>query len=178
MEIRVQLFAIKVLGNCTMYVYWEELYRKSGFWSFDIAYDVGWCHSLCTWRLVKLKGLPLWWKFAKMVQAKVETWALSPLQFSTLVELESGKVVCVSVRPQFSRVTALRIFPKLGQKLRGDEWGTVTRPFFPWKIKLINYSWKQVLAIFSSFGPRLDLILHIVIGLSVSNDLGMVRGHA
>ena len=47
------------------------------------------------------------------------------------VELESEKDVCVSVCPQFSRVTALRIFPKLGQKLRGDEWGTVARPFFP-----------------------------------------------
>ena len=57
----------------------------------------------------------------------------SQRQFSTLVELESGKVVrpSVCVCPQFSRVTALRIFPKLGQKLRGDEWGTVTRPFFP-----------------------------------------------
>ena len=173
MEIRVQLFAIKVLGTCTMYVYWEELCKKSGFWSFDIAYDVGWCHSLCTWRLVKLKGLPIWWKFVKMGQAKVETMALGPCcSWARIWESR------VSVCPQFSRVTALRIFPKLGQKLRGDEWGTVTRPFFPWKLMLINYAWKQVLAIFSTLGPGMTLILHIVFGLSVFNDLGMVRGHA
>ena len=42
------------------------------------------------------------------------------LQFSALAELQPENV-CVCVRPQFSRVTAPRILPKLGQKLKGDE---------------------------------------------------------
>ena len=50
------------------------------------------------------------------------------------MEVRPGNVspsvrVCVSQRE--IRRTALRILPKLGQKLRGDEWGTVARPFFP-----------------------------------------------
>ena len=57
---------------------------------------------------------------------KVEICALRHVA----VELEPGKVIRVCVRPRFSRVTALRILPKLRQKLRGDEWGTVARPFF------------------------------------------------
>ena len=64
---------------------------------------------------------------------KVETCTLCPLQFSTLVELESGKwsipvrVGCEHV----SRVTARRIFPKLGMKLKYDNIRIVTRPVFP-----------------------------------------------
>ena len=43
--------------------------------------------------------------------------------------------VTVEVRPgncvgEMS-ITALRILAKLGQKLRGDEWELVARPFFP-----------------------------------------------
>ena len=46
------------------------------------------------------------------------------------VEVRPGNVrPCVSQRE--IRRTALRILPKLGQKLRGDELGTVARPFFP-----------------------------------------------
>ena len=40
----------------------------------------------------------------------------------------------------FSKITALRILAKLGQKSKGDELGTVTRPDFPGKIYLINYA--------------------------------------
>ena len=63
--------------------------------------------------------------FVKMGQAKVETMALGPC-CSCARTWESGVSVC----PQFSRVTARRIFPKLGQRLRGDEWGTMTRAVF------------------------------------------------
>ena len=84
----------------------------------------------------------------------------STLQFSTLVEV---RVLVFSplVSEQFSRITALRFLTKLGQKLEGDEWRTVTGPVFPGKINLINYAWRQVLAIFSILGPQIDLILHI-----------------
>ena len=42
----------------------------------------------------------------------------------------SGVVDCLFVR-HFSRITALRILPKLGMKLEGDELGTVAEPDFP-----------------------------------------------
>ena len=38
------------------------------------------------------------WRLESLEVAKVETWALSPLQFSTLVELEPGNLECVCVR--------------------------------------------------------------------------------
>ena len=44
------------------------------------------------------------------------------------------------VGEHFSWITALRILPKLGMKLEGDELGTVAEPDFPGKILLINYS--------------------------------------
>ena len=68
---------------------------------------------------------------------------------STKVEICAFRHVAVEVRPgnvspcvcyrEILR-TALRIFAKLGQKSKGDELGTVTRPDFPGKILLINYS--------------------------------------
>ena len=70
-----------------------------------------------------------------MQGAKAETWALRP----AAVEVRPGNVrVCVSLGE--IRRTALRILAKLGQKSKGDELGTVTRPDFPGKILLINYS--------------------------------------
>ena len=38
----------------------------------------------------------------------------------------------------------------------------------PKKFSFINYSWKRVLAIFLTLGPRMDLILHIMIVQNVS----------
>ena len=52
---------------------------------------------------------------------KLRLEPLGSLQFSTLVELEPEKDTDPSVCPHFSRVTAARILPKLGQKLKGDE---------------------------------------------------------
>ena len=102
------------------------------------------------------------------------------LQFSTSVEPRQwdrswsvGRLVQKSYH-----TSQPQNFPKLGHKLQGDESGTVTRPDFPGKIYLINYSWKQVLAIFSTLGPLMDLILHIMIVLNVSQHLAMVTGHA
>ena len=70
-------------------------------------------------------------RFVSLEVTKVEICALRHVA----VELESEKVVRVSVcvSPKI-RVTARWILPKLGQKLEGDEWGTVTRPVFPGKI--------------------------------------------
>ena len=65
-------------------------------------------------------------RFVSLEVTKVEICALRHVA----VELEPEKVVCPCVCPHFSRVTALRILPKLGQNVRGDEWGTVARPFF------------------------------------------------
>ena len=42
---------------------------------------------------------------------------------------------------------------------------------------LINYSWKQVLAIFSILGPPMDLILHIMVVQNVLQHLTMLNGH-
>ena len=62
---------------------------------------------------------------------KVLKWS----QFSTSVLHFSGAISgvwgAVSVYSHFSRITALRILPKLGMKLEGDELGTVTEPVFP-----------------------------------------------
>ena len=55
------------------------------------------------------------------------------------VELQPENVSLSGVR-HFSKITALRILAKLGQKSKGDELGTVTRPDFPGKILLINYA--------------------------------------
>ena len=67
----------------------------------------------------------------------------SQRQFSALAELQPGKVVrpsvCLSVTKSYDTSRHL-IFPKLGQMLEGDERGTLTRPDFPRKIYLINYS--------------------------------------
>ena len=46
------------------------------------------------------------------------------------VEVRPGNG-CPSVRGREIWRTALRILPKLGQKLRGDELGTLARPDFP-----------------------------------------------
>ena len=46
-------------------------------------------------------------------------------------------------------VTALRIFLKLGQKLEGDELGTVAEPDFPKKFWIIQKSRKRVFADFA-----------------------------
>ena len=62
------------------------------------------------------------------------------LQFSTSVEVRPGNVTSLSVSQIEIQVTAPRILAKLGQKLQGDELGTVARPVFPGKIYLINYS--------------------------------------
>ena len=72
----------------------------------------------------------------KILPVKGVLFSTSVLSFSWATTWESSPSVrvCVCVCPQFSRVTAPRILPKLGQKLQGDEWGTVTRPVFPGKI--------------------------------------------
>ena len=67
------------------------------------------------------------------------------LQDVTVLHFSGGQAwECPSVSPCVSqlqiRITALRILTKLGQKSKGDELGTVTRPDFPRKIYLINYS--------------------------------------
>ena len=107
-------------------------------------------------------------------------WAGPSGRYSSPLQWRSGLGMSVSPSVCYHEIrrTALRILAKLGQKSKGDELGTVTRPDFPGKILLINYSWKQVLAIFSSLGPRVDLILHIMIVQNVSQHLAMVRGHA
>ena len=88
------------------------------------------------------------WKHLNSSKCSESFWSWdkrdSALQFSTLVlsfswatTWESPSVcpcVCVCVCQHFSRVTARWILPKLGQKLQGDEWGTVTRPVLPGKI--------------------------------------------
>ena len=102
------------------------------------------------------------------------------LQFSTSVEprqWDRSRLVRRSVKKSY-HTSRSQNFPKLGQKLQGDESGTVTRPDFPGKIYLINYSWKQVLAIFSSLGPQIDFKLHIMIVQNVSQHLAMISGHA
>ena len=67
---------------------------------------------------------------------KTLKWSKSDktIQFSTSVELRLLLFsVCVCVCQREIWRTALRILPKLGQKLEGDEWGTVTEPVFPEK---------------------------------------------
>ena len=56
-----------------------------------------------------------------------------PGRFSSPLQWRSGlgMLGCVCVCQREIRRTALRILPKLGQKLRGDELGTVARPDFP-----------------------------------------------
>ena len=64
----------------------------------------------------------------------------------------SGVVDCLFVSlfvRHFSRITALRILPKLGMKLEGDELGTVTEPDFPGKFWIIQKSRKRVFADFA-----------------------------
>ena len=102
-------------------------------------------------------------------QTDVEPMAIRP-RYSVIVRL--------LVSPHFSRLTARRIFPKLGMMLKDNKCRKVTRPFFPGKFDLINYSWKQVLAIFLSLRALIDLILHIMIVQNVSQHLVMVTGHA
>ena len=88
-------------------------------------------------RLVKRFGGFKVWRFERLNFTKVEICALrhvAVLNFSWARTWERHGSVRPSVRPHFSRVTAARILPKLGQKLKGDEWGTVTRPVFPGKI--------------------------------------------
>ena len=48
-----------------------------------------------------------------------------------------------------SRITALRILPKLGMELEGDELGTVTEPDFPKKFWIIQKSGKRFFADFA-----------------------------
>ena len=63
------------------------------------------------------------------------------LQDVTVLHFSGGQAwECPCVCCREIRRTALRILAKLGQKSKGDELGTVTRPDFPGKILLINYS--------------------------------------
>ena len=65
---------------------------------------------------------------------------------STSVEGYSSQKI---VRDTEISVTALRILPKLGMKLEGDELGTVTEPDFPGKFWIIQKSRKRVFADFA-----------------------------
>ena len=67
----------------------------------------------------------------------METRPTRTLQFSTSVEVRVGIVGSWLVGRlggyPLSQITALRILPKLGMELEGDELGTVTEPVFPEK---------------------------------------------
>ena len=110
----------------------------------------------------RLKGLNLW-------STKVEICAFRHVA----VELEPEKDTCPSVH-RSSDTSRHWILPKLGMMLEDNKCRKVTRPFFPGKINLINYSWKSFFAIFWRLGPQMDLILHILIVLNGLHDLVLV----
>ena len=83
--------------------------------------------------------------------------------------------VCLSGVRHFSKITALRILAKLGQKSKGDELGTVTRPDFPRKFYLTNYSWKQVLALLlvcKHFFWKTRVRIFTKLGMNVQHNKG------
>ena len=71
------------------------------------------------------------------------------LQFSTLVELEPGNLVCPSVNTK-SGTSRRQNFPKLGQKLEDHKRGTVTRPDFPGKFLDHSKITKRIFADFAT----------------------------
>ena len=116
------------------------------------------------------------WRFEHLEVTKVEICALrhvAVLNFSWARTWERHVSVRVSVH-RSSDTSRHWILTKLGMMLEDIKCRKVTRPFFPGKINLINYSWKSFLAIFWRLGPQMDLILHILIVLNGLHDLVMV----
>ena len=89
---------------------------------------------------VKLRGLMVGrFEGLKLRSTKVEICAFRHVA----VELEPEKVIRVCVCPSVHRSSDTSrhwILPKLGMMLEDNKCRKVTRPFFPGKINLINYS--------------------------------------